>query len=227
MTKAGKQVLRPMKNVLRRLCAWYVHFAEKQGFPIIVTVCVGVIAATALWTGRQEIPPASPTPPVGQSISAAQLLQQSLRDAATPTPAPTEAPQTWHPPVENSAVIRTSSAEVFYQGSETGIWQIHDAVDLACAPGTKICAMADGIVLGCGQDDLLGGWVTIDHGEGLEALYAGMALCGPHLPGDTLKAGAIIGYAGQGPLEEQDLPPHLHLRLTLEGVAIDPTTLWE
>lgn len=215
-----------MRQLLRRVATWYVRFAEKQGFPIIITVCVGVIAATALWTGRAEPAYVSPTPPVGQSISAAQLQQQSLWEAHTPIPHPSTTPRVWQPPVEDAEVIRAFSPETFFPGHTTGVWQLHDALDLSCQPGEQVCTIADGRIIDCGKSDLLGVWLSIDHGDGILAVYSGMSLSGPYLAGDSVKAGTVIGYAGQGPLDEQDMPPHLHLRVTRNGQAIDPSTLW-
>ena len=215
-----------MKTQLRRLFAWYVHFTEKQGFPLIVTICVSVIVATALLRSDHSPDVVSPTPPVGSSVSAAQLLQQSLRDAATPSPEPTEAPRIWCSPIDSATVIRSFSSETFYKGSATALWQLHDAVDLASEPGAKVYAISNGRIIDCGQDEVLCTWITMDHGDGIIALYAGMSLCGPYLPGDEITAGTIIGYAGKGPIDEQNLPSHLHLRVTQQGQAIDPCSLW-
>ena len=215
-----------MKEGLRRICKWYVHFVDHQGFPIIVTVCVAVITATALWTGRTDAEYIAPTPPVGQSISAAQLLQHSLQNASTSTPSPTSTACTWLSPLESTVVLRGYSVDTFQQGCMTGLWQIHDAADLKCDPGDPVRAMADGCILDIGQDERYGSWLLIDHGDGIEILYAGMALNAAYIAGDTVKAGATIGYAGKGPLEEADLPPHLHIRVTRNGDSIDPVTLW-
>lgn len=215
-----------MRNSFRRICAWYVRFAEKQGFPIIVTVCVGMITATALWTGRAEPTYVSPTPPVGQSVSAAQLLQQSLKVNTSSTPMPEKATPVWQSPLQHTTVLRAYSQNTFCQGSTTGVWQLHDAVDLACTPGDKVCTIADGRIIDCGQNDILGVWFSVDHGEGIQALYAGMALSGAYLPGDEIKAGTTIGFAGKGPVDEQDLPAHLHLKVTQNGCSIDPISLW-
>ena len=60
-----------MRAFFHRLTDGYIRFVEKQGFPIIVTLCVAVITATALWTSQREDPYVSPTPPVVDNISAA------------------------------------------------------------------------------------------------------------------------------------------------------------
>lgn len=216
-----------MRSIWKRVRDGYVQFVEKQGFPIIVTVCVAVIAATALWSGRQDAPYVSPTPPPSGDVSAAQLLQQSLRDIVTPSPAPTAAPQLWRAPLDEISILRSHDASAMVQSGVTGLWAIHDAVDLQSSRGAKVYAMADGVVLDAGEDALQGVWILLSHADGVEALYAGLALNNDYRPGDQLRAGDVIGFVGSGPLEESDLPPHLHLRVTKDGQSTDPTALWE
>ncbi len=210
----------------KKLRNGYVQFIEKQGFPIVVTVCVAVITATAVWRTNQQEVYVSPTPPVMEDLSAAQLIQQSLRHVATPTPAPTTALPKWQPPLDQIEVLRSFSTEEMHQSKVTGIWTVHDALDLKADRGTKIRAIADGIVTDSGNDRLYGAWLKIDHGEGIEALYAGMSLPGAFLPGDDVRMGDLIGFSGNGMAEETDLEPHLHLRVTRDGMPLDPLSLW-
>lgn len=214
-----------VKSAFVRLRDGYVRFVEKQGFAIITVVCVAVITATAIRSKQEEVYVA-PTPPVSQDVSAAQLMQQSLREAATPSPAPTEAPRMWNPPLDEISIARPFDADSMVQSGITGIWAIHDAVDLAAKRGAKVYATADGIVLSVGNDQLRGVWLLIDHGDGIEALYAGLSMQADYRPGDKVFAGDVIGYIGGGLLDETDLEPHLHLRVTQNGAAIDPNTLW-
>lgn len=216
-----------IKTILLHAKDRYTDFAEHQGFPIIVTLCVAVITATAVWTGNRQEAYVSPTPPVADHISAAQLLQQSLKEAATATPAPTETPRRWQAPLEHITVLQAYDAKKMIQNSTTSIWAIHDAIDLKCTPGEKILAMSDGIVLAAGSDKLNGAWLHIDHGNGIEALYAGMAVTGAYIPGDEVRLGAVIGFAGAESLAESHLPPHLHLRVTQDGCAVNPTLLMQ
>lgn len=210
---------------LRRIWGRAASFAEQQGFPIIMTVCVAIITASALWTKQDAAEYVSPTPPVNREVSAAQLLQQTLKEAATPTPAPTTAPRKWCPPLEQISVLRAFDAEHMSQNSVTGIWQLHAAVDLAAAHGESIHAISDGTVTANGNDPLLGVWLCIEHGD-VDVLYAGMTLTADYIPGDIVEAGAVIGYAGDGPLEEHHYGPHLHLEAMRDGIPIDPLPLW-
>lgn len=45
--------------------------------------------------------------------------------------------------------------------------------------------------------------------------------------GDPSPRGKPLGFVGEGPLAERDLEPHLHLRVTRDGNAVDPTLLWQ
>lgn len=45
--------------------------------------------------------------------------------------------------------------------------------------------------------------------------------------GDPVTQGQTLGFVGEGPLVERDLEPHLHLRVTRDGNAVDPTLLWQ
>lgn len=215
-----------MRSVWKYLREGYIRFVEKQGFPIIITLCVAVITATALWTNRHHTEYITPPPQVTADVSAAHLMQQSLREAVTPTPMPTEAPRRFTPPLENITFLREFNANTMVQSKITGLWAIHDAVDLKANPGEKVLAISDGVVLHSGKNELLGTWLLIDHGDSIEVLYAGMALNNDYRTGDEVRAGAVIGFCGSGPMDESDLGPHLHLRVTKDGHAIDPASLW-
>lgn len=202
----------------------YVRLTENQGFPLIVLVCVGVITATALWTGHQE-EDALPSPTAAYDVSAAQLRQQLLRDAQKSTDAPTAAPPMYQPPADGE-VLQPFDAEALVRSGATGLWTVHDAVDIDAPADSPILAMADGVVLAAGEDALQGTWLLVDHGDGMEALYAGMAASAEYVAGDTVRKGDVIGSCGTGTLADASAAPHLHLRVTRNGIAIDPLTLW-
>lgn len=214
-----------MKAIILHAKDRYINFVEHHGFHIIVTVCIAVITATAVWTGNRHEPYVSPTPPLADHVSAAQLLQQSLADAATPIP--TASPRQWYRPLDVLNVLQGYHNSKFVQNKFTGIWAIHDAVDLQCSPGEKVFAMSDGIVISVGKDKAQHAWIHIDHGDGIEAYYSGMKMTAAYIAGDKVSPGAVIGYGGASPMHESDLPPHLHLRVTRNGVSINPFSLWQ
>lgn len=211
-----------VRSVLRRC----LQFAEKEGFPLIVTICVGIITATAIWTDRQTAPVVSPTPPVSREISAAQLLQQSLDTAATPSPVPSDSPAVWVLPLQNFQIMRSFDMQTMQETDLPGLWAFHAGIDLAAVYGEPVRAIATGQIIDHGQDDLRGVWYLIRH-EDVQALYAGMMAFGAFIPGDHIEAGDTLGFAGPGPLDEIGSGPHLHLETSRDGVYFDPLTLWE
>ena len=215
-----------MKVSFRQLRDRCAQLVEKQGFPIIVTVCVCVMTAAALWTKQQEAQPLVPALPT-RDVSAAQLLQETLEEAATPSPVPTMPPRTFSPPLTEYTLLTAFSATTMHRSGMTGVWAIHDAADLQSPLGSPVQAIGDGVVADQGKDQLRGAWIHIDHGDGIEAIYAGLERSSSFMVGDEVRAGDILGYVGVGLMAESDLPPHLHLRMTRCGTAIDPLTLWE
>ena len=81
----------------------------------------------------------------------------------------------------------------------TGEVSSHTGTDIACAEGTPILAAADGIVTVANGLDSWGGsygyYIQIDHGGGLETLYAHCSsIC--VTTGQQVQQGEVIGYVG-------------------------------
>lgn len=214
-----------MKESIRKAWDRYIRFVDRQGFPIIVAVCIGVITATVLLTEHNRDPYAAPTPPPVEPISAAQLLQQSLANAATATPAPSPTHTKWAAPLDHVEILRAYNAESMAR-NDSGIWTVHDAVDLKSSAGAEVYAIGDGEVIDAGNDLLRGAWLSIRHDDSVVAHYAGLTLLNDYIPGDTVRRGDNIGFIGNKMLDEISLGPHLHLRITKDGKAADPCMLW-
>lgn len=213
-----------IRQRLRQWGRWYQRFVERQGFAIVMTACIGVIVLTAVWSGRNEETLPVPTPPVDQAQEAAQLQQQRLAEAATPTPAPSAAPETWQCPLKTCQVLRPFDITRMSRSAVTGLWQVHDGVDLKAEAGEAVRAMADGTVVSCAAEGVTGGTVTVEHG-GVTATYAGMAMLAGLRPGDPVEAGQTLGFAGDGMVGETDIETHLHLSVIRDGQAVDPMLL--
>lgn len=223
---SGGEGMSAIKQRWQQFAGWYTRFIERQGFLVILTACVAVIAGTAAWTNRTNDAPPAPTLPVGDAASAARQWQQSLQEASLPTPSPAPSPPVqWQAPLEQLSVITSFDAARLRRSETTGLWVLHDAIDLRCAAGEQILAMADGQVAQVSKDGLWGACVVIDHGQGILAQYAGMAMTAGLREGDPVQAGQVIGFGGNNTVEEKHLEPHLHLRVTREGQTIDPMTL--
>ena len=95
----------------------------------------------------------------------------------------------------------------------TGEVSSHTGTDIACAEGTPILAAADGVITVANGLDSWGGsygyYIQIDHGGGLETLYAHCSsIC--VTTGQQVQAGQVIGYVGH---TGRVTGNHLHLEV--------------
>ena len=103
----------------------------------------------------------------------------------------------------------------------TGEVSSHTGTDIACAEGTPILAAADGIVTVANGLDSWGGsygyYIQINHGGGLETLYAHCSsIC--VTTGQQVQAGQVIGYVGH---TGRATGSHLHLEVHVNGSRTD------
>ncbi len=80
--------------------------------------------------------------------------------------------------------------------------EFHKGIDIACARGTKIYAVKDGVVTRASWNGGYGNCVVIYHGGGVSSLYAHCDNGNSSRPtyevkvGDTVKQGQVIAYVG-------------------------------
>ena len=103
----------------------------------------------------------------------------------------------------------------------TGVVSSHTGTDITCAEGTPILAAADGIVTVANGLDSWGGsygyYIQIDHGSGLETLYAHCSsIC--VTTDQQVQAGQVIGYVGH---TGRATGSHLHLEVHVNGSRTD------
>ena len=109
----------------------------------------------------------------------------------------------------------------------TGEVSSHTGTDIACAEGTPILAAADGTVTVANGLDSWGGsygyYIQIDHGGGLETLYAHCSsIC--VTTGQQIQAGQVLGYVGH---TGRVTGTHLHLEVRIDGSRTDAMTFFE
>jgi len=94
----------------------------------------------------------------------------------------------------------------------------HEGIDIAAEINTPIVAPADGIVSAISQDRRSGNMLLVNHGYGIETIYA-------HLQkiivkkGRNVKRGDMVALVGN---TGRSTGPHLHYGVFLQGVPVDP-----
>ena len=204
------------KSGMKRAYQRYDRMMEKQGFYVVLAICVLVIGLSAFYTFRLRSEEEEPVLTSGEAKSADSSQAQTLSEAKelvtgseTVLAVPTEAPFSLSQPVSGFLDRAFSDTEPQFF-AQTNAWQVHAGIDLQAEYGTAVSACAGGKVERVWQDNELGLCVLIDHENGYETLYAGLSSA------DYVQAG------DNGVLAESNGLPHLHLEVHKNGRPVDP-----
>ena len=110
----------------------------------------------------------------------------------------------------------------YYEGKKIDK-TVHLGCDLASVAQAEISAENSGKVIWAEYLGIYGLCVVIDHGLGLQTLYAHMSQVVVQ-PGDVVTRGQIIGHSGSTGMAGGD---HLHLGVFVSGVAVQPLEWWD
>ena len=224
-------------------------FLNGAGFYIVLFLAIAVIGASGYFifvpvsnnrnaqpsSGNQAVLSEQPehlTPdPVTKedaSVSRPAAERQTVAVSGTvevaAKPAEEPADTTVVLPLRGETVMPFSMDELVY--SETmGDWRTHNGVDISCAPGDTVRAVADGTVEDVFEDSLLGTVMIISHADGVTSMYCGLAAEPAAAAGDAVEAGQAIGTAGNTNKTESQLACHIHLAMRQNDGYIDPQSL--
>ena len=94
----------------------------------------------------------------------------------------------------------------------------HHGLDIAGKEGSKVVAVADGIVSWHGKRGAYGEMIEIDHGNGYQTRYAHNKKLTVSL-GDRIKKDQVIALVGS---TGRSTGPHVHFEVLRDGKAVDP-----
>jgi murein DD-endopeptidase MepM/ murein hydrolase activator NlpD len=119
-------------------------------------------------------------------------------------------------------VMPTNGWITSYYGPRTspysGQLKMHEGIDIGAPYGADIFAPADGVVVFSGTKPGFGKHIQIDHGYGIETLFAHSQSVVAK-KGDIVKRGTVIAKVGS---TGHSTGPHLHYEIRINGVAVDP-----
>lgn len=206
----------------------YDRMMEKQGFYVVLAVCVVIIIASTVLTFCQrreaQIPVVVEEAAAAGGNQQAQTLGEAMaepRITAAPAPLPTEPPLSFAQPVSGITIRLFSGDEPQYFAA-SNTWQVHPGIDLQTDYGAPVAASAPGKVIFAGEYGAMGQCVEIAHGNGYSTVYAGLSEAGFVRQGDPVRAGQTIGLAGLGLLCEGSDGAHLHFEVRRNGTPVDP-----
>ena len=101
--------------------------------------------------------------------------------------------------------------------------QVHLGFDLASVQQAPVHASNAGVIVFADFLGIYGNCVIIDHGLGVQSLYAHLSSIGTKV-GDTVTKGQELGRTGATGLAGGD---HLHFTILLQGVPVNPVEWWD
>lgn len=119
-------------------------------------------------------------------------------------------------PVQEGGTLSNSFGNRTRPGGQDEVF--HSGIDIASVEGSVILAAADGAVAETGFNASEGNYLRIDHGNGLETVYAHCRNIDVQ-EGDAVKAGGMVGAVGSTGMSTG---PHLHFEVRQDGELQDP-----
>ena len=100
----------------------------------------------------------------------------------------------------------------------TGVYKLHTGIDISAKTGEEFIAVAYGIVVKAGYNSAYGNMVIIDHGGGIQTLYAHGSSIEVKV-GDIVNAGDLVLKVGS---TGYSTGPHAHFEIRIKGVTVNP-----
>lgn len=166
----------------------------------------------------------------------------AMQEQSVPPSAPVSQPVIYLDPVVNPAPAAQEKAEA--SAAPAYVWPLedadasitcaygwkthpltkkesfHDGIDLDAEAGQNVLAVAAGTVLECSYSDACGYYMTLEHADGVQTMYAHLRAFYVE-SGDTVAQGQVIAAVGA---TGWATGPHLHLSVSRDGEAVDPLT---
>lgn len=95
----------------------------------------------------------------------------------------------------------------------------HDGLDISARHGTPIVSTAGGVVREAGYASYYGNMVVVDHGGGIQTLYAHLSAISVS-PGEKVTRGQVVGKMGS---TGRSTGNHLHYEVHVQGRPVNPS----
>ena len=174
------------------------------------------VETKAFPTRTLRVDPRFVTPPKSAEARIARERAELGRAFRSVTPSP-EWRGPFVVPIEGAVVSGFGVRSVFNNEPRAP----HGGADFASPAGTPVAAPNAGRVVLAADLYFTGNTVVLDHGAGLQSLFAHLSRIDVH-EGDRVERGAILGAVGA---TGRATGPHLHWTVRLNGARVDPISL--
>ena len=123
-------------------------------------------------------------------------------------------------PLTEMSVVLGYSPDTLLYNDYYGDWRTHNGIDLSCAVGCSVNAVASGTVKSIANSSY-GKTVTIEHSDGFVSVYAQLGEVNVS-EGESVEGGSVIGTVSES-IGESTKEAHLHFELIKDGKCVNPT----
>ena len=198
------------------------NFKENRAIYIaaitILLSMILIIAAVSVTNRNKQTVPDSTTNPTTTTTSKKPLIptDDPSSDASAKLPS-------FSLPVSGKlSAVHDSELQVFSQTMND--YRVHLGIDILAEENTPVCAVADGTVMQIWEDVRMGQCIAVKHSGDAVSIYKNVSSEFPSgiIEGATVRAGQQIATVGSTAMVEIAEEPHLHLEMTVGGLAVDP-----
>ncbi len=186
-----------------------------------------VVPAIAAETPDLKVDTGSPEGLLQGFLTINGELRKKNGDTIRGLAAQTRPEMLWHEAfaqLGNSQVeSRFADQRTYFFGDKEIDRQVHLGFDLASVQHAPVHVANTGIVVFANFLGIYGNCVIVDHGLGVQSLYAHLSSIGVK-PGDRVEKGAELGRTGVTGLAGGD---HLHFTMLLQGTPVNPVEWWD
>jgi murein DD-endopeptidase MepM/ murein hydrolase activator NlpD len=129
-------------------------------------------------------------------------------------------------PISNKKYTITSK----YGYRTLNYYHFHNGIDIALVEGTKLYAMADGVISFIGYSEGYGNNIIITYLNGYKSMYGHISETFIVKKGQSVKRGELVAYVGpkylkNGKTNGMTTGPHLHFTLYKNNKHINPLSI--
>jgi murein DD-endopeptidase MepM/ murein hydrolase activator NlpD len=122
--------------------------------------------------------------------------------------------ESFMPPVDGAVTTNYGNRSNLISGKK----EFHQGVDINAPEGSEVKASFGGKVKDCGEDEVLGKYILINHGSGIETRYGNLMEIKVNKDAN-IKKGDIIAKSGAA---EKSMEPHIHFEVLYMGQTRNP-----
>lgn len=224
------------------------NFFKKEGFYVVLFVCLCIVATVATLTARNSKLAKNEPPVAVQPKENLDLAVKNTDDVKTElpnalqvkNPAPTveiavpkngtsstavsnQVDTKFAKPVDGT-LARAYTTDTVYCAT-IGSYKTNNGIEIKAALGKSVFAVLDGKVEVVENDGTeLGRYIVINHQNGLKTVYANLEDKVNVKVGDSVKKGQTIGKVGKtrGSYSDESFGDHLHFQVKKGNEYVDP-----